>query len=141
MRLNETANLRAVLWPSAAARLDFPHLPSGASRGRRTSPSETQWRGRTPANYPRQGFLFLLVCRKSSANAELSGIEYAGLVDAMFHMIWRNAADHVAVLKQQARSIHGELLELGFEVAQSSVAKYMVKRRGPPSQGWRILSA
>jgi hypothetical protein len=32
--------------------------------------------------------------------------------------------------------IHGELLKLGFEVAQSSVAKYMVKRGGPPSQGW-----
>ena len=30
----------------------------------------------------------------------------------------------------------GELLKLGFEVAQSSVAKYMVKRPGPPSQGW-----
>jgi hypothetical protein len=28
--------------------------------------------------------------------------------------------------------IHGELLKLGFEVAQSTVAKYMVKRRGPP---------
>ena len=27
-------------------------------------------------------------------------------------------------------------LKLGFEVAQSSVAKYMVKRRGPPGQGW-----
>ena len=26
----------------------------------------------------------------------------------------------------------GELLKLGFEVAQSSVAKYMVKRHGPP---------
>ena len=35
--------------------------------------------------------------------------------------------------------IHGELLKLGFEVAQSSVAKYMVKRRGPPSQGWRTF--
>jgi hypothetical protein len=32
--------------------------------------------------------------------------------------------------------IHGELLKLGFAVAQSSVAKYMVKRRGPPSQEW-----
>jgi transposase InsO family protein len=38
-----------------------------------------------------------------------------------------------------APRIHGELLELGFEVAQSSVAKYMVKRRGPPSQGWRTF--
>src|SRR5712691_9203227 len=32
-----------------------------------------------------------------------------------------------------APRIHGELLKLGFEVAQSSVAKYMVKRCGPPS--------
>jgi hypothetical protein len=38
-----------------------------------------------------------------------------------------------------APRIHGELLKLGFSVAQSSVAKYMVKRRGPPSQGWRIF--
>ena len=38
-----------------------------------------------------------------------------------------------------APGIHGELLKLGFEVAQSSVAKYMVKRRGPPSQGWRTF--
>jgi transposase InsO family protein len=34
-----------------------------------------------------------------------------------------------------APRIHGELLKLGFEVAQSSVTKYLVKRRGPPSQG------
>ena len=35
-----------------------------------------------------------------------------------------------------APRIHGELLKRGFSVAQSSVAKYMVKRRGSPSQGW-----
>jgi transposase InsO family protein len=38
-----------------------------------------------------------------------------------------------------APRIHGELFKLGFEVAQSSVAKYMVKRRGRPSQGWRTF--
>jgi hypothetical protein len=38
-----------------------------------------------------------------------------------------------------APRIHGELLKLGFEVSQSSVAKYMVKRSGPPSQGWRTF--
>src|SRR5258708_36942024 len=38
-----------------------------------------------------------------------------------------------------APRMHGELLKLGFEIAQSSVAKYMVKRRGPPSQGWRTF--
>jgi hypothetical protein len=35
-----------------------------------------------------------------------------------------------------APRIHCELLKLGFQIAQSSVAKYMAKRRGPPSQGW-----
>jgi transposase InsO family protein len=38
-----------------------------------------------------------------------------------------------------APRIHGELLKLGFDVAQSSVAKYMVRRRGPPSQRWRTF--
>ena len=40
-----------------------------------------------------------------------------------------------------APRIHGELLKLGFEVAQSSVAKYMVKRRGPPKSGMAYLPA
>jgi hypothetical protein len=38
-----------------------------------------------------------------------------------------------------APRMHGVLLNLGFEVAKSSVAKYMVKRRGPPNQGWRTF--
>jgi transposase InsO family protein len=38
-----------------------------------------------------------------------------------------------------APRLHGELLKLGFSVAQSTVAKYMVTRRGPPSQGWRTF--
>jgi hypothetical protein len=38
-----------------------------------------------------------------------------------------------------APRIHGELLKLGFEIAQSSVHKYMVKRRSSPSQGWRTF--
>jgi len=35
--------------------------------------------------------------------------------------------------------IHGEPLKLGFDLAQSTVAKYMVRRRGPPSQGWKTF--
>src|SRR5450432_1490459 len=38
-----------------------------------------------------------------------------------------------------APRIHGELLKPGFDVAQSTVAKYMVRRRGPPSQGWKTF--
>jgi hypothetical protein len=34
-----------------------------------------------------------------------------------------------------APRIHGELLKLGIDVGQTSVAKYMVRSRGPPSQG------
>jgi transposase InsO family protein len=38
-----------------------------------------------------------------------------------------------------APRIHGELLKLGIDIGQTSVAKYMAKRRGPPSQGWRTF--
>ena len=38
-----------------------------------------------------------------------------------------------------APRIHGELLKLGFDVAQSTVSKYMLRRRGPPSQGWKTF--
>ncbi len=74
---------------------------------------------------------------------------------AGFHCYWRwksrlrggrpqIEADLRALIRQMsmenplwgAPRIHGELLKLGFDVAQSSVAKYIVKRRGPPSQGW-----
>src|SRR5260370_40034125 len=43
-------------------------------------------------------------------------------------MSWKN-------LLWGAPRIYGERLKVGFEVAQSTVAKYMVKRRGPRSQG------
>ena len=35
-----------------------------------------------------------------------------------------------------ASRIHGELLKLGFEIADSTVSKYMIQHRGPPSQSW-----
>jgi len=38
-----------------------------------------------------------------------------------------------------ASRIHGELLMLGFEVAQSTVSKYMRRGRRPPSQGWKTF--
>ena len=38
-----------------------------------------------------------------------------------------------------APRIHGELLKLGIDIGQTSVAKYMVRRRGPPSQGWKTF--
>src|SRR6516225_6441639 len=38
-----------------------------------------------------------------------------------------------------APRIHGELLKLGINIAESSVSKYMVRCRKPPSQTWRTF--
>jgi transposase InsO family protein len=38
-----------------------------------------------------------------------------------------------------APRIHGELLMLGFEVAEATVSRYMPRRRKPPSQTWRTF--
>jgi hypothetical protein len=38
-----------------------------------------------------------------------------------------------------APRIHGELLKPGFDVAQSTVSKYMLRGRAPPSQGWKTF--
>jgi transposase InsO family protein len=38
-----------------------------------------------------------------------------------------------------APRLHGELLRLGIDICQATVAKYMVRRRQPPSQTWRTL--
>jgi hypothetical protein len=38
-----------------------------------------------------------------------------------------------------APRIHGELLKIGIEVSQATVAKYMARYRKPPSQTWRAF--
>jgi transposase InsO family protein len=38
-----------------------------------------------------------------------------------------------------APRIHGELLMLGIDIAQSTVAKYISRHRGPSSPGWRAF--
>jgi hypothetical protein len=38
-----------------------------------------------------------------------------------------------------APRIHGELLKLGYEIAESTVSKYMTRRQQPPSQTWRTF--
>ena len=38
-----------------------------------------------------------------------------------------------------APRIHGELLKLGIDIGQTTVAKYMARRRMPPSQGWKTF--
>ncbi len=38
-----------------------------------------------------------------------------------------------------APRIHGELLKLGFDIAQSTVSKYMLRLNKPPSQTWKTF--
>ena len=38
-----------------------------------------------------------------------------------------------------APRIHGELLRLGIDIAESTVAKYMVKGRRPSSWSWKAF--
>src|SRR6202521_5441686 len=38
-----------------------------------------------------------------------------------------------------APRLHGELLQLGNEISQATVAKYMVRQRKAPSQTWRTF--
>jgi len=38
-----------------------------------------------------------------------------------------------------APHIHGELRMLGYRIAQSTVSKYMIPRRGRPKQSWKTL--
>ena len=40
-----------------------------------------------------------------------------------------------------APRIHGELLKLGIDIGETSVSKYMLRRRNPPSQTWRTFLA
>ena len=40
-----------------------------------------------------------------------------------------------------APRVHGELLKLGLDVSQATVAKYMVRGTKPPSQTWRTFLA
>jgi len=35
--------------------------------------------------------------------------------------------------------IHGELLKLGIQIGETSVGKYLVRGRRPPSQTWRTF--
>jgi putative transposase len=38
-----------------------------------------------------------------------------------------------------APRIHGELLKLGIDIGETSVSKYMIRRRRPPSQTWKTF--
>src|SRR4030095_15449059 len=40
-----------------------------------------------------------------------------------------------------APRIHGELLKLGMEISQATVAKYLVRSVTPPSHSWRTFLA
>jgi putative transposase len=50
-----------------------------------------------------------------------------------------NPADEQANHLWGAPRIHGELLKLGIQISQATVAKYMARHRKPPTQTWRTF--
>ena len=51
-----------------------------------------------------------------------------------FRVYWLGSLAVVSAGRQ-----YGELLKLGIDIAQSTVAKYITRRRHPPSPGWRAF--
>jgi putative transposase len=80
----------------------------------------------TLVRWHRQGFQFYWRRRSRSGRPSV-GREVRHLIRQM------NSANPL----WGAPRIHGELLKLGIEVSQATVAKYMVRRVGTPSPTWR----
>ena len=53
-------------------------------------------------------------------------------------MVWEGRSREASPYPNPPR-IHGELLKLGIDIGETSVSKYLVRRRQPPSQTWRTF--
>ena len=61
-------------------------------------------------------------------------------------MVPREVRELIRIMSREnpiwgAPRIHGELLKLGIDIGETSVSKYMVRRRRPPSQTWKTFLA
>ncbi len=75
--------------------------------------------------------------RKSRKRLAFSNVDR--LVFAGLYRVAPGVLAALKILKPQTPRIHGELLKLGIDVGQTTVAKYMARRRQPPSQGWKTF--
>ena len=85
----------------------------------------------TVIRWHRRGFRLYWRWRSRSRHPGRPTIE-AELCDLILEM-------HRANPTWGAPRIHGELLKLGFTLAQSTVSKYLPRNRKPPSQSWRTF--
>ena len=88
-------------------------------------------RPETVIRWHRQGFraFWTWKCQRARTGRPSVGAEVAHLVRtmALANPLWG------------APRIHGELLKLGFDVSQRTVARLMPRRPKPPSQSWRTF--
>src|SRR5262249_49091552 len=99
----------------------------------------TEWRTalvivkpETVVAWHRQGFrLFWTWKRRRRTGRPSVAADVRALIRAMAHEnpLWG------------APRIHGELLKLGVQVSQATVATYMARRTSPPTQSWRSFLA
>jgi putative transposase len=88
-------------------------------------------RPETVVRWHRQGFRLYWRWKSRSRSLGRPPIE-AEIRDLIIEM-------HRANPTWGAPRIHGELFKLGFTSAQSTVSKYLPRRRKPPSQSWRTF--
>jgi putative transposase len=113
----------------------------------------------TPGDRPLWVFLFRLWSDWRSALAIVKPETVVAWHRAGFRLVWtwkvrRGQPGHPVISREirdlirkmcrenpgwGAPRIHGELLKLGIDIGESSVSKYMVHGRKPPSQTWRAF--
>src|SRR5258705_7392538 len=66
----------------------------------------------------------------------LAELRSTNFIEGLFHWLRLCCAENPLL---GAPRIHGELLKLGIQISQATVAKYMVRQRKPPSQTRRTF--
>jgi transposase InsO family protein len=140
-----------------------PEIASAAPGGERCAPSPAKHSGsaaaRTPATVQCGSAGFRLAvsrlrgcggCRRDYPTGDADPLALAGIqgvlaIEVPFQS-WPPAvsAEIRELIREMscanclwgAARIHGELLKLGIQIAQSTVAKYVIKRPRRPGQGW-----
>ena len=93
----------------------------------------------------------IVVLRRTNPKPSLSTLDKAFWV--ILYRKWefwrrpRISYEVIELIKRMSREnptwaaprIHGELMKLGYWVSESTVARYMIKRRGRPTQDWKTF--
>ena len=132
------------IWRSASNSSSSTERPDATAENQETASSGSGWLGpgadgekasssssrRTVVRWHRQGFKYYWAWKsRHKGGRPAVAPEVRDLIRRMSRAnpLWG------------APRIHGELLKLGIDLSQTTVAKYMVRHRKPPSPSWRAF--